>query len=95
VLDYLRWHGWGLAPEWWALVMLLIGVGLALAMALTRRDVAYVLVFIWAYVGIAVKQSALSIVARGAWITTALLTLVLIWAVLVNIRLIKPFKSVG
>lgn len=46
--------------------MLLVGVILALRMALTRRDVAYVLVLIWAYVGIAVKQSAIATVAQGA-----------------------------
>ncbi|MGQ9502008.1 MAG: tryptophan-rich sensory protein [Anaerolineae bacterium] len=81
VLDYLHWDRWGLAAEWWALVMLLIGVGLALGVALTRRDVAYVLVFIWAYIGIAIKQSAFSIVMQGAWTTTGLLALITIWIV--------------
>lgn len=86
VLDYLRWDGWGLAPEKWALGMLFVGVGLALGIALTRRDVAYSLVLIWAYIGIAIKQSAVSAVAQGAWIATALLILITIWVVLVHLR---------
>ncbi|MGC8879472.1 MAG: TspO/MBR family protein [Anaerolineae bacterium] len=85
VLDYLRWDGWGLSAEWWALGMLLVGVILALGMALTRRDVAYVLVLIWAYVGIAVKQSAIPIVAQGAWVTAGLLALIALWVLLVKL----------
>lgn len=81
----MHWDRWGLAAEWWALVMLLIGVGLALGMALTRRDVAHVLVFIWAYVGIAIKQNASSIVMQGAWTTTGLLALITIWIVLADL----------
>jgi len=78
VLDYLNWDRWGIAAEWWALAMLLVGAGLALIMALTRRDVVYVLVLIWAYIGIAVKQGDVAIVARGAWVTTGLLVLILV-----------------
>jgi len=86
VLDYLRWDRWGLAAEWWTLGMLFVGVGLALVMALTRRDVAYVLVLIWAYIGIAVKQSSISIVAQGAWATTALLILIVMGIVFTHLR---------
>jgi hypothetical protein len=86
VLDYLRWDRWGLAAEWWAVGMLFIGVGLAFVVGLTRRDVAYVLVLIWAYIGVAVKQSAISTVAQGAWATTALLTLIVIWVVFTHLR---------
>jgi len=85
VLDYLHWDGWGLSAEWWALGMLLVGVILALGMALTRRDVAYVLVLIWAYVGIAVKQSTIPIVAQGAWVTAGLLALIALWLLLVKL----------
>jgi len=76
VLDYLGWSGWGLAPEIWTLIMLLAGVGIASAVYLTRSDIAFVLVIIWAYIGIAVKHTGIAIIATGAW--TAIVCLVLL-----------------
>jgi benzodiazapine receptor len=77
-LDYLKWNGWGIAPQVWAVIMLIVGVGLALAMSLSRGDAAYVLVLIWAYAGIAVKQNGAPLVATAAWVTAAVLVLLLI-----------------
>lgn len=72
-LDAVRWTGWGLTPEWWTVIMLVAGVIIAALMALTRRDVAYLLVLVWAYVGIAVKQASVPLVANAALVTTVLL----------------------
>ncbi len=63
VLYYLGWGGWGIAPHTWALIMLVIAAALAVAMSVSRRDVSYVLVIIWALVGIAVKHSASPVIA--------------------------------
>ena len=60
---------------------------LALAMSLSRGDVAYVLVLIWAYAGIAVKQSGAPLVATAAWVTAGLLVLLLIVSALRGRRL--------
>ncbi|MCJ7530439.1 MAG: tryptophan-rich sensory protein [Anaerolineales bacterium] len=84
VLDYLKWSGWGIRPEVWAVIMLIAGVGIALAMSLTRGDIAYQLVIVWAFVGIAVKQTAMPVVANAAWVMSALVILVLIIGVLVR-----------
>ncbi len=78
VLDYLNWGGWGLSPELWTVIMLLAGVGLAFGMASSRGDVAYGLVIIWAYAGIAVKNSGTPLVATAAWIAVGLVMLALI-----------------
>jgi hypothetical protein len=56
LLDFLDWGGWGIAPDIWALIMLVIAAGIASVVIFTRRDVAYGLVFVWAYIGIAVKH---------------------------------------
>ena len=40
---------------------------LGVVMALTRRDSAYLFVFAWSFVGIAVKQVAVPMVAYTAW----------------------------
>lgn len=54
----LNWNGWGLTPEAWTIVMLVISFGLGLLILVRRGDVWYNLVLIWAYLGIVLKQTA-------------------------------------
>jgi hypothetical protein len=60
VLYHLQWNGFGIRPEIWAVLMILAATLICLAVILTRRDVAYSLVVIWALIGIAVKQGGRS-----------------------------------
>jgi hypothetical protein len=73
VLDFAGWSGWGLEAAAWAALMLAVGVVLAGLMAFTRRDAAFVLVLVWAYIGIALKQAATPLVALVAWSATVVL----------------------
>jgi len=84
VLDYLGWNGWGISPQVWTVIMLFAGLVIATAMSLTRGDVAYSLVLIWAYVGIAVKHGDTPVVAVTAWVTAALIGLMLVIGVLLK-----------
>ena len=68
VLYYLRWSGWGISPEVWAIIMLIVGAGVASAVSLTRAAVTYTLVIIWAFAGIAVKHAGTPPVAMTAWV---------------------------
>ncbi|MBN1148385.1 MAG: tryptophan-rich sensory protein [Anaerolineales bacterium] len=77
-LDYLNWSGWGIGAQWWAVIMLAVGVILAFAMGLRHGDVAYMLVVIWAFAGIAVKQSGAPLVATAAWVAAGLTALLLV-----------------
>ncbi|MBN1888337.1 MAG: tryptophan-rich sensory protein [Thermoflexales bacterium] len=86
VLDYLRWDGWGISPEAWTLIMLAAGVLIASAMSLTRGDVAYMLVILWAFVGIALKHAAVPAVATGTWVATVLVGVMLVVGVFVTRR---------
>jgi hypothetical protein len=88
VLYYLEWGGFGIAPQSWAVIMLAVAVVLATIMALTRRDVAFLLVFLWSFAGIAIGQSETALVAVSAWVA-AFLTLLLVILALVN----KPKKG--
>ena len=81
VLDFVGWNGWGLEPAAWAALMLAVGVVLASLVAFTRHDTAFVLVFVWAYIGIALKQSATTLVALVAWAGVAVLVLLAVTAV--------------
>ena len=53
----VNWNGFGIAPETWATLIIIIALLIALLVIATRKDLAYGLVIIWALVGIAVKQS--------------------------------------
>jgi hypothetical protein len=58
--------------------MLIAATIIASAVCLTRGDVAYALVIIWAFVGIAVKHSATTNVAVTAWVAVAVVALMLL-----------------
>jgi hypothetical protein len=73
VLDYLGWSGWGVSDSGWAVVMLFVAVALAWLVMLRRRDLAFVLVFLWSFIGIALKQAASPVVAISAWVGALLL----------------------
>ncbi|CAG0936184.1 hypothetical protein TFLX_05050 [Thermoflexales bacterium] len=80
VLWYASWNGFGLAPEIWAAIMLAVAVVLAFLMALRRRDLAYLLVLVWAFAGIGVKQAGAPVVAYAAWIATGLVVVAVVLA---------------
>ena len=57
VLYLTRWSGWGVSPQAWTVVMLGVATLLGAAMVWRRHDVAFPLVLVWAFVGIAHRQS--------------------------------------
>lgn len=72
------WDGWGISAVGWTVIMLLIGAAIASIIAVQRADIAFILVFIWAYIAIAVRHlylnnPAISITAVGAAIGLAVL----------------------
>ena len=89
VLYYLGWDGWGLGGPAWAVIMLGAATLIAAGMALTRRDVAYLLVILWAFIGIVVKQNDTPLVATAAGVAAGLVALALV-ASLVLVRPHKP-----
>jgi len=86
LLYYLGWNGWGISAEVWTVIMLVAGVVISAAMSLTRADIAYSLVLVWAYIGIAVKHANTPIVAKTALISTGLILLILIIVLIRNYR---------
>jgi hypothetical protein len=92
VLDYLNWGGWGISEEVWAMIMLAAGTVIAALVALTRGDAAYLLVIIWAFVGIAVKHAATPSVAMAAWIASAVTAIMLIVGVYLHRRRSPTFS---
>jgi hypothetical protein len=80
-LENVGWSGWGVAPELWAVIMLVVALLVTLAMLVTRRDIAYALVIIWATAGIAVKHADTVQVANAAWVVAAVVVVGLVYTI--------------
>ena len=85
VLLWLGWDGAGLAPVFWAAMLVGMTCALSLFMSYRYRDVVYTCVIVWAIIGIAVKQSACPELVAACFL--AILALSLSWAL--------PFGSAG
>ncbi len=66
VLWWAGWDGFGIRSEVWTAIVLAAAVIIATLMALTRRDVAYELVLVWAFVGIAARHPNVPLVTSSA-----------------------------
>jgi len=53
----INWNGFGIGPEIWATLIIIVALVITMLVLATRRDIAYSLVIVWALTGIAVKQS--------------------------------------
>ena len=56
-LTAVGWDGWGIEVETWAVVIVCVALVLTLTMLVTRKDLAFSLVVVWALAGILSKQS--------------------------------------
>lgn len=84
LLDYLNWDGFGLSPEAWMLIVLAVVVIIAGLMILTRREIAFALVILWALAGIAVKHATVTLIASATWVSFGLVGILLLY------RLVRP-----
>ena len=82
LLYFLGWRGGAIGPEAWTVIMLAVAVAVAWLVAITRRDVAYLLVLVWAFIGIATKHAGTPVVSNAAWIATALVAAAVVWSAL-------------
>ena len=73
LLYYIKWNGWGIEAATWTVIMLVTAALVGLAVAYARRDLAYSLVLVWAFIGIAVKHAAIQNVAVTAWLMAILI----------------------
>lgn len=85
VTDWLylvEWAGFGIAAPTWAVIMIAVASLLGLAMAITRRDAAYLFVLVWSFIGIAVKQTPAPDVVLAAWIGAGLMLVLAVYSLL-------------
>ncbi len=72
-LYFVGWDGFGIPAQTWAVIMLAVASLLGLAMAWMRRDAGYLLVLVWAFIGIAIKQTGEPLVMVSAWLAAVLM----------------------
>lgn len=82
VLERMGWSGWGLSDVTWTVVMLVVASAIGLFARFSWRDPVYGAVFVWALVGIAVKEGQPLTVTLTAW----LLALVVLLTFLPRVR---------
>jgi len=92
-LYYIQWSGWGISAEIWTVFMLLAAAGISALVALTRGDVAFLLVIIWAVAGIAIKHADTTLVAYPAWAVALFLAFLLIIAAVASRDQRKPLPA--
>lgn len=85
-LDFVDWNGFGIAPEAWTIIMLIVAVVVAGLMAYDRKDIAYLLVLIWAFIGIGVEQADTPLVANAAYVAAGAVALLVIWVIIRKVR---------
>jgi hypothetical protein len=83
------WDGWGISAEGWTAIMLVVGGGIAAIVAIQRADIAFTLVFIWAYVAIAIRQWD----SPSIWITAIVVAIVLAALLVFGSMRSKTLKS--
>ena len=75
----VNWSGFGISPQFWTIIMMGIAALIGIWILIQRTDVAYPLVFVWAFVAIAIKQIDQPFIAGVALSLSAILSLFLLW----------------
>jgi hypothetical protein len=75
VLYYVDWNGFGISGPAWAAILSAVAAVLGLLMTWREYDVAYVLVLVWAFVGIYNQHPDTALVATTSLVVAGLLVL--------------------
>ena len=85
-LDSIDWNGFGISPEIWTFIMLVVAIAVAALMAYSRQDIAYLLVLVWAFIGIGVEQADTPQVANAAYLAAGVVAVFVILVILQKLR---------
>lgn len=93
LLVSLNWGAWGIPPNAWTIIVMVVAAILALLILWKHACLAYALVIIWAFIGIIIKRGAQSVVHQdiiaAAWILIGLITLMGAYTVVRQIKKIN------
>jgi benzodiazapine receptor len=77
MLVSINWDGFGVNPEIWASIIIIIALLLSSLVIVTRKDIAYGLVIVWAFFGISAAQTANPNIVNLTQISAIIVLLVL------------------
>lgn len=80
------WGGWGISAVTWTVAMIVVAAIIGEVMIYRHTDLAFTLVFVWAFVAIAVRQGDIPAVR---WIALSVAGVMLLWLALVKLGLSK------
>lgn len=86
-----NWNGWGIRPEMWSVIMILIAILLTLIVLFSRKDFFYGLVIIWALAGIIYKHTEIAETYYGSIVWTAGIGILIILVVAI-FQAVKKFN---
>jgi len=78
----VNWDGRGLSNVTWGVLVIAVALVITLTVIVTRKDVAYGLVLIWALVGITAKQSAYQDIVVAAEVSAIIIAIALVTVIL-------------
>jgi len=73
-----NWNNFGLGEPFWAVLVIIVGIAISLAIIFTRKDIFYALVVDWAILGILIKRLTVDTVPVQSVVITVIVGLVLI-----------------
>ena len=79
----LDWNGFGIMPETWATLIVIIALLIAVLVLVTRKDIAYGLVIIWAFVGISIGQNGNQNIVMVTQISAIIVFITLVSSILI------------
>ena len=80
----VNWDGFGINPETWAALIIIVALLITILVIATRKDIAYALVIIWALVGISVKQSGNETIVLLTEVSAAIIAILVVATVLLT-----------
>ncbi len=87
VLVDIGWNGFGLSQQFWTVLVITVGIIIAFAALLVRKDIYYCLVVDWALLGILLKRLSANIMVQSVIIASiAGITLITIGIIIQIIR---------
>lgn len=89
VLKVINWNGWGITPQIWTIVMLLVVGIIGIAIAL-QKNFAFVGVYLWALIAIAIKNASNSALLLTAIVVAIVIGLVLLFKSIFNRQGVDP-----
>ncbi|MGP4074942.1 TspO/MBR family protein [Halobacillus sp. K22] len=80
-LTYIEWNGFGISASIWTFILLIVATLLAFYILITKNDWVYPLVFVWAFVGIGIRNqdADVPLVVYSSYILASLILLVTVF----------------